>query len=226
MFIPDLKQGCFKQELKNRFLCLVEVDGVDTLCYIPSSCRLSNFLDMRGRKVLLVPTAANNARTQYAVFALALRNRIIPLNMTLGNRVIGESLQSRRFSYLGKRSSIQMEHMVNGYKCDVFVEDTNTIIEIKSFLAFHDDAAFPTVYSQRSISQLNKIQHLMEQGYNVCYIFVSLNSAVKQVVVNSDLSEYYSLLKQCVDRGMIIKGYSLKIANGIATIHGQIEVVL
>ncbi len=40
----QISQGIFKEELKNRFLCLVEVDGADTLCYIPSSCRLSNFV--------------------------------------------------------------------------------------------------------------------------------------------------------------------------------------
>lgn len=52
---PEVKYGIFKTEIKNRFLCTVNVDGIDTLCYIPSSCRLSNFINMNGRGVLLLP---------------------------------------------------------------------------------------------------------------------------------------------------------------------------
>lgn len=51
---PEYKTGIFKQELKNRFLCEVEIDGESTVCYVPSSCHLSNFLDLQGKSVLLV----------------------------------------------------------------------------------------------------------------------------------------------------------------------------
>ena len=32
---PEYKTGIFKQELKNRFLCEVEIDGESTVCYVP-----------------------------------------------------------------------------------------------------------------------------------------------------------------------------------------------
>ena len=58
--MPDKKSmnyiyGTFQMEIKNRFLCSVNIDGKDETCYIPSSCRLSNFIDMTGRTVLLKP---------------------------------------------------------------------------------------------------------------------------------------------------------------------------
>lgn len=43
--------GTFKEETKNRFLCQVTIDSKDVECYIPSSCRLGNFIDMKGRTV-------------------------------------------------------------------------------------------------------------------------------------------------------------------------------
>lgn len=52
--------GVFKTELKNRFLCTVCVDGVDVICYIPSSCRLSNFIDLSGKTVLLKPNQSRS----------------------------------------------------------------------------------------------------------------------------------------------------------------------
>ena len=46
-------EGIFVKELKNRFLCEVIIDGVSTICYVPSSCHLSNFLSLEGKQVLL-----------------------------------------------------------------------------------------------------------------------------------------------------------------------------
>lgn len=88
MSIQRFRQGIFKEELKNRFLCLVEIDGKDTLCYIPSSCRLSNFVDLVGKTVLLIPVSSKQARTEYAVFALLIGQRYILLNMSKANEVI------------------------------------------------------------------------------------------------------------------------------------------
>lgn len=64
MLDQSFKHGIFKEELKNRFLCLVEIDGEDTLCYIPSSCRLSNFIVLSSHKVDLAE------RKGYELFAV------------------------------------------------------------------------------------------------------------------------------------------------------------
>ena len=61
----DYVYGTFQAEIKNRFLCSVNIGGKDAVCYIPSSCRLSNFIDMTGRTVLLRPIETPNTRTAY-----------------------------------------------------------------------------------------------------------------------------------------------------------------
>jgi len=80
-------EGIFVQELKNRFLCEVLIDGASTVCYVPSSCHLSNFLVLKGKKVLLVPTQAPNARTKYALFAVRYRRSYILLNTSMANLI-------------------------------------------------------------------------------------------------------------------------------------------
>ena len=69
--------GTFKEETKNRFLCQVTIDNEDVECYIPSSCRLGNFIDMKGRTVLLKHNQAKDARTKYAVYAVKIKNEFI-----------------------------------------------------------------------------------------------------------------------------------------------------
>ena len=169
MLEKSFKLGVFKEELKNRFLCLVEIDGEDTLCYIPSSCRLSNFIDLTGREVLVSPVLSPTARTKYSVYALSGNHGFILLNMSKANEAVADSISSRRFSFLGKRTLVKKEYKVNGYKSDLYIEETKTVVEIKSILSFSKgkEARFPSVYSQRAIDQLIKLKCLLEEGYKV-----------------------------------------------------------
>ena len=131
---PEYITGIFKRELKNRFLCEVEIDGDSTVCYVPSSCHLGNFIDLQGKRVILVPTQSKDTRTRFALFAIPYKKSYIVLNTSMANRVVKDSINGRRFSFLGKRKLIYTEHYVEGYKSDIFIQDTNTIIEIKSVL--------------------------------------------------------------------------------------------
>ncbi len=219
-----VKLGTFKEELKNRFLCIVEVDGFGVLCYIPSSCRLSNFIDMTDRTVLLRPICSEKARTKYEVFAVRVGKQFIVLHLSAANDVVIENLNKRRFHYLGKRKEIKRELKVDGYKCDAFIEDTRTVIEIKSILSLNKTALFPTVYSQRAIKQLESIDNLIEQGYQVCYLFISMNPNTTRIVINDEMEKYYQLITQCVTKGMLVKGYSMKYKDDSLTIYKEVAV--
>ncbi len=212
---PEYKTGVFKQELKNRFLCEVEIDGKSTVCYVPSSCHLSNFLNLKGKEVVLKPTQAKGARTQYSVYAVPYKRSYLLLNTSMANRVVEASIQSRRFAYLGTRRNVIKEHYVEGYKCDLFLADTDTIIEIKSALSTDTYASFPTVFSERSILQLEKLQSLIGAGYNVHYIIVSLNPYVKGIKILSD-TQFANALNTCVELGMTISAFTCKLkGNGL-----------
>ena len=226
MLEQAFKHGIFKEELKNRFLCLVEIDGEDTLCYIPSSCRLSNFIDLTGREVLVLPVLSPDARTKYSVYALAGNHGFILLNMSKANEAVAGSISSRRFSFLGKRTLIRKEYKVGGYKSDLYIEDTKTVVEIKSILSFAKsrEARFPSVYSQRAIDQLVKLRCLLDEGYRVSYIFVSLNPSIKRLVINEEIEEYRDAFNCCIEKGMMVKGVSLRLSDGEPLIHSSMPV--
>ena len=220
----SFKRGIFKEELKNRFLCLVEVDGEDTLCYIPSSCRLSNFVSMAGKTVLLSPVAATDARKKYSVEALAVGHEFVLLNMSKANKVVIDNIHSRRFAILGKRSSIKKECTIAGYKSDLYIEDTKTVVEIKSILSFRGETEFPSVYSQRAVDQLMKIEDLLEKGYRACYVFVSLNPKVKQLTLNNELITYRDAFHNCIEKGMVVKGVAIKLKDGEPLIWSSLKI--
>ena len=208
-------EGIFVRELKNRFLCEVKINGEVEECYVPSSCHLSNFLKLKGKRVILVPTQGKSPRTRYALFAQPYKRNYIILNTSLSNTAIENEIHSRRFSYLGKRKTVLKEHYVDGYKADLYIPESKTIIEIKSVLSSNENAVFPTVYSERTQNQLEKLQKLLESGYKACFMIVSMNPYLKKVQIDKK-TEFYRELIKCIEKGLSVKAYTCFLGeNGI-----------
>lgn len=224
----DYIVGRFVREEKNRFLCTVTVEGKDEECYIPSSCRLENFLELSGKEVLLRENQNKNARTRLAVYAMKLNRSYLILRTSESNDIIAGSIKSRRFAYLGKRSLVEKENIVEGYKADLFLPETKTIIEIKSIITVGKSAVFPTVYSERGIEQLKKVKRLLNSGYNFVYIFVSLNPYVSSVSISEDTkqAEYKKLFLECVENKMIYRAYTSKFDGVKPIINREIPIIL
>ena len=222
---PNFIEGVFVKELKNRFLCEILVNGESTVCYVPSSCHLSNFLDLTNKKVLLVPTQTPNSRTKYALFAVPFKRSYLILNTSMANAAVVNSLRKARFSYLGKRKTILNEHKVDDYKADVYIQDSRTIIEIKSIIATTNSGIFPTVYSERTIKQLKKLHELISKGYKISFIIVSLTPYLKEILIDNN-TEFYKEFVTCIKQGMIAKAYTCRLSDDEILIEKEIPIVL
>lgn len=221
----EIVYGTFKEEIKNRFLCTVSIDGTDTVCYIPSSCRLSNFIDLSNRPVMLQPVKKKGARTKYAVYAVKYRRSYIPLNLSVSNRVLEAEIRKRYFSFLGKRKNVFREKVIDGYKSDLYIADTDTVIEVKSILSFNKNAIFPTVFSERANRQLEELLGLLMNGHKVCYMLVSMRSSVETIRINDEQEEYYRLFKDCMKHGMTVSAISLSMKNDLPYVKSRIGVI-
>lgn len=207
-----LTHGIFCDEVKNRFRCIVSVDGENQLCYVASSCRLSNFLNLKNREVILLPASKNATATAYTLLGAKTERGYTLLNLGMANEIIREQLYRRYFSFLGKRKIIEREKLVHGYKADLFIPDTNTIIEIKTVLEEKKDALFPTVFSERALRQFTKIKQMLVAGYRVCYIFVALSSKTKVIHIKKD-TEFSHCFKECVALGMQYRACGIRLSE-------------
>ncbi len=218
-------EGIFIREQKNRFICEVMVEDEIIECYVPSSCRLDNFIDLHGKRVLLLPTVAPSARTRYSLFAVPYKRNHILLNLGRVNSVIERDIKKRCFSTLGKRSEVYREYKVSSYKSDLFIANSSTLLEIKSVLSLEKSAVFPTVFSQRTLNQLKEISSLMDRGYNAALIIASLSPYVEQIQIDHT-SPFYEALRPCIERGMQLLAVSLHIHQGEVRIKKKINIVL
>lgn len=215
--------GTFIREVKNRFLCEIYIEGTKTLCYVPSSCRLDNLIDMGGKNILLTPTKSKHAKVAYSLFAVIHKQNYILLNSSIANHIIFQNINSRRFSFLGKRKSIFKEYTVDGYKCDLFIQDSNTLIEVKSIITTDTCAKFPSVYSFRAIEQLEAIKRHLISGKPATYMIVSLSPYVRKIILDQS-TPFYSIFKECVDLGMTYFGVSSNIKDQKISIYKSIEI--
>ena len=220
--------GHFVKEEKNRFICTVNVKGEIVECYIPSSCKLGNFLKLADKEVILRKNLAADGRTKYAVFAVKHKYNYIVLNTSEANRVIFESIKRRLFAYMGKRSNPQKEIVVEGYKADIYLPKEDTIIEIKSIISLEKQAVFPTVYSERAISQLKKIRELLQGGKKITYLFVSLNPYVESFAISNEkqMAEFRGLFLSCLEMGMNCKGYTTCLKDYRVEIKKEIPFII
>lgn len=141
----------------------------------------------------------------------------------MANRAIEESLKSRLFAYLGKRKNVIKEHSVSGYKCDLYIEDTDTIIEIKSVISTADRALFPTVYSERTIKQLQRLQEILIAGKKVCFYVVSLHPYLKEVAIDQN-TEFYTELQRCINFGMRLHAYTVRLKGNTLSVEHEIPI--
>lgn len=207
----EITKGVFVKELKNRFLCQVLINDKCRECYVPSSCHLSNFVDLSNVEVILVKNTPGS-RTDYSLLAFIYLGKYVLLNTTIVNKIVYEKLNSKKFNFLGKRKKIHKEYKIEDYKSDFFIEDTNSFIEVKSLLTVNKIGEFPTVYSERTINQLTQFIDFLKKGYRVYLFIVSLNPTTKTIHIN-EKSDFYFLLKHCINLGLILKGYSLELKD-------------
>jgi len=220
-------KGTFLREQKTRFLCDVLVEDKEVECYIPSSCKMSRLVDLTGKEVILRPIANKKSRTDYSIYAARFGRNYVLLNLAEANRVVENQMNRRFFSFLGKRKNIFKEKVIEGYKTDLYVEDTNTIIEIKTLLSFNQEGSFPSMVSERAENQLKKLSQLLDRKYRVYYFIISLNPKIEKIKLNEDFGGYCDLFNNCLNKGMICKAYSVSITQKMElSISKSIEVLI
>ena len=197
--IKTLIKAQFVAEDKTRFSCTVSLNNKMTKCYVPSTCKLRNLLDLECSDALLTNNTYQKNVSPYSLFALKIKGEYVIINSGFANRVVKHILMS-------KHQEIFAEKVVKNYKCDFYLKQKNKIIEVKSIISDKAAILLPNIKSQRAIMQLRQIKSLLTEGYNVEYYFVLFAPFLKKCVVDSR-SEYGELLKDCIENGMKIKIY-------------------
>ncbi|MCI3918742.1 DNA/RNA nuclease SfsA [Paenibacillus sp. TRM 82003] len=209
--MSNFVRGVFIEECKNRFLCLVKIKKEEHLCYVASSAKLSNFVDLANKKVLLIKNKGTRTRTAYTLYAVKSELGYMVLNLSVANTLLLEVIRKEYSSNM----SIQKEKFTQeGYKSDhLVVSVPPTIVEVKSILADKKAVRFPSVNGERSIRQLEALEAALLNGYQVRYCLVLLSSYVDHITLDANATDFNARLKKCIELGMGLETYRLKVTR-------------
>lgn len=211
MRFENSQEALFLAENKNRFVGKILLDNNESLCYIASSSHLKHFIDLKDRKILLLPIESKKATIKYSLFAVEIEDTYIITNTNVSNQIIRNEIHSKYFDFLGARSTFLNEHNLGNYKCDIFIPETKTVIEIKSLISLNDIEVFPNVYSKRFEKQLSRIEQLLTEQFKV-YLFIISYGPTSEISLNRNI-QTWNLLNNCIKKGLIIKAFNCYLAN-------------
>lgn len=198
----DYKIGFFIEECKNRFICLVQVDNEIEECYVSSSSKLSNFINLTNQTVLLKKNKGKNLRTKYTLHAM-IKNDITLLNLNFVNDIVNDNFFSNQIDW-------KREHIFsNNLKTDYFNEKEKIVIEVKALLSDKEDVIFPSLYSERTLRQLKEYNKLLKKDYNVKYYIILMSNNIQNVHINSKDKQFKKLFNLCKKNGLELHFFNL-----------------
>lgn len=79
------------------------------------------------------------------------------------------------------------------------------------------------MFSERTLKQLKKLKDMLNEGYRVYYIIVSLNPYVKAITIAKE-TQFFFELNDCIKRGMNLLAYSCRLEKDDILINQKIQV--
>ncbi|MCF2137812.1 MAG: DNA/RNA nuclease SfsA [Candidatus Thorarchaeota archaeon] len=150
----------------NRFLGVVELDGVETYAYIPNPGRM-NELMIHGRTVYLRPVDDETRKTSYDMLAIDHNGLLVSLDANLPNRFIKRMLQQHALPQFHDYDRVIPEPPLYGGRADFRLEGNGltTMIEVKSCTLVEDRIAmFPDAVTERGARHMHHLARALREG--------------------------------------------------------------
>lgn len=168
MTYQTVRTGIFRAR-PNRFIAIVDIDGVDTVCHVKNTGRCKELLVPGGTVIL--EQAANPARkTPYDVIAVYKGDRLINMDSQAPNAVAADFLAAR-FPH----ATIRREVTYGDSRFDFYIQDgaEEWFVEVKGCTLEVDNVGyFPDAPTERGVKHLRHLIRAAEEGYKAAVLFI------------------------------------------------------
>ena len=203
--IDEYREGIFIKESKNRFLCEVLIDNQIQECYLPCSSKISDFICLTNKKVILRKNKGNKTKTQFSLFAVCNGDNNILLDLNYLNVLVKEQL----YNIDSKREG----YVTSKLRSDIYIPNNETIIEVKGIISDKKNVVFPSIKAKRAEEQLIELKKLLLENKKVEYVIVLTNEKIEEIQFNPLREVFKKRFQECIELGMNVYIYSLKYAN-------------
>lgn len=193
-------EAVFIRESRQRFLCTVLLENEEIECYVSSSSKLSQYINLENFRVLLSKNKASKLRTLYTLEAAEIsRGNYVYLNLNKVNQLFENYLVNNGIL---ERSIYREKKVSDNLKVDFYL-DMQGYYEIKALLNGTDEIEFPDTSSNRLQRQLSEY--------------------IKHFKWNSEKMKLKELFAEATTRGLQTQAFSIDYSYGAFNLKENVE---
>jgi len=209
----------------NRFIAIVEIEGVPTECHVKNTGRCRELL-VNGTKVYLQKSDNPSRKTQYDLIAVKKGERLINMDSQAPNLAVKEFL----LKLFGDTALIRAETVFGSSRFDFYVEtaDRKIFVEVKGVTLEEEGIArFPDAPTERGIKHLQELCTCVKQGYEAYVLFVIQMKNVRYFTPNDVTHPAFGeALREAQRQGVKILARDCVVTASSMRIADEVEVCL
>jgi sugar fermentation stimulation protein A len=201
------------QSRPNRFLGVVLVEGVETLCFIPNPGRMKELL-YRGARVYLTPVQSETRKTQYNLALVDHQGTLVSVDSNVPNKVVREAVDRGIIEPFKEFRVKKAEYTFGESRLDFLLESDSgkLLLEVKSCTLIRDGVAlFPDAPTKRGSRHLRTLTRGLTQGRSAVFFLIQrpdVNSFRPNMETDPDFAVN---LKEANREGVEVYAYSSRV---------------
>ncbi len=187
----------------NRFLGVVELDGVEVLAFIPNPGRMHELM-VPGTQVYIIPREGAHRKTKFDLTLVEYNDTLVSIDSRLPNYMLREAIDAGLPEFKGFRVE-RAEPTFHDSRLDLKLTDgTNQILlEAKSCTLVVDGIAlFPDAPTKRGARHMNTLVVALEHGRAAVCFVIQRNDAREWRPNEAMDPEFTHALRNAVEKGV------------------------
>ena len=225
-FEKKLLQGTLIKRYK-RFFVDIRLQNRTITAHCPNSGSMLGLLKA-GNKVWFSESDNPKRKLKYTLQIIEIDNKLVGINTHLTNKIILESLKSKRIQSLSKFTKIQPEtKFSNNTRFDFLISNSKEkcFLEVKNVTLVREKniAEFPDAITSRGTKHLNELVEAKKKGYQSYLLFLIQREDCKLLKIAKDIDvDYNNAFNLALKNGVKILCYDCKLSDEEIRINNQI----
>ena len=193
----------------NRFLGVVDLDGVETQCFIPNPGRMHELM-VPGTRVYLIEHRGEHRKTGYDLTLVEYNDTLISIDSRLPNYMLREAITENRLPEFKGYHVERMEPTFHDSRLDLQLSDgkNHLLLEAKSCTLVEDNIAlFPDAPTKRGARHMNTLTKALEHGRAAVCFIIQRNDASEWRPNKEMDPDFTKNLRNAVEKGVEAYAY-------------------
>ncbi len=201
------------QSRPNRFLGVVLLDGVETLCFVPNPGRMKELL-YPGARVYLVPVQSDTRKTHYNLTLVNHQGTLVSVDSSVPNKLVGEALDMGIIEPFREFQVKKAEYTFGESRLDFLLESDSgkLLLEVKSCTLIRDGVAlFPDAPTKRGSRHLRTLTRGLTQGRSAVFFLIQRPDADRFRPNRETDPDFAANLKEANRAGVEVYAYTSRV---------------